>query len=244
MRKTAQKFRRRKMKLSEREKQIIEILKRERYASVSHLSRLTYISESSVRRDLSRLEHMGLVERNYGGASITDNETDAPHITARMTKNVRAKRKIAQKAAKHLRDGITVILDSSTTAYYMVDLIAQRNNITLITNGVYTAQKAISKGITVYLTGGRSEGGHPVLTGSYAEETLEKMNADIVFFSSMAMTDDGIICDCTEAENKIRKIMLSRAKTKILLIDKSKLGKNAQHILCSEKDIDYVITEE
>ena len=232
------------MKISERERKILDILKAERYASVSRLAKSTYISESSIRRDLARLEQMGLVERSYGGASIAGNESDAPHIVARMAKNARAKRKIAQKASKLLKDGTTVVLDSSTTAYYMVDLIAEKKNITLITNGIYTAQKAIGKGITVYLTGGRSEGGLPVLTGSYAEEALEKMSADIVFFSSMAMTDEGIVCDCTEAENKIRKIMLRCARVKVLLMDKSKLGKNAQHILCSKNDVDYVITEE
>ncbi len=232
------------MKLSERERQIIEILKRERYASVSQLAKMTYISASSVRRDLARLEHMGFVERSYGGASIAGNGTDAPHLVTRMAKNVRAKRKIAQKASKLLKDGMTVILDGSTTAFYMVDLIAEKKNITLITNGIYTAQRAIGKGMTVYLTGGRSEGGRPVLTGSYAEEALEKMTADIVFFSSMAMTDDGVVCDCTESENKIRKIMLKIAKTKVLLMDKSKIGKTAQHVLCKSTDVDYVITEE
>ncbi|MBE6576554.1 MAG: DeoR/GlpR transcriptional regulator [Ruminococcaceae bacterium] len=232
------------MKLSERERQIIEILKKEKYASVEHLAKMTYISASSVRRDLARLEQMGFVERSYGGASIAGSGTDTPHLVARMAKNARAKRKIAQKASRLLKDGMTVILDSSTTAYYMVDLIAEKKNITLITNGIYTAQRAIGKGITVYLTGGRSEGGRPVLTGSYAEEALEKMNADIVFFSSMAMTDSGVICDCTESENKIRKIMLKRASVKVLLIDKSKLGKNAQHVLCSKDDVDHIITEE
>ena len=232
------------MKLTERERQIMDILKSKRYESVSKLARATYISESSIRRDLARLERLGLVERTYGGVSIAGNDTDAPHIATRITKNARAKRKIAQKAARYLKDGMTVILDGSTTAYNMVDVLAEKKNITLITNGTYTAQRAIAKGMTVYLTGGRREGGRPVLTGSYAEETLEKMSADIVFFSSMAMTDDGVICDCTESENKIRKIMLSRARIKILLMDKTKMGKTAQHVLCSKTDVDAVITDE
>jgi DeoR family fructose operon transcriptional repressor len=160
-----------------------------------------------------------------------------------MGKNVRAKRKLAVRASKLLKDGMTVILDSSTTAYFLVDFIAEKKNMTLITNGIYTAQRAMAKGICVYLTGGKSEFGRPVLTGSYAEETLEKMNADIVFFLSMAMTDDGMVCDCTESENKIRKIMLTRAKTKVLLMDKSKLGKSAQHVLCKKQDVDVIIIE-
>ena len=83
-----------------------------------------------------------------------------------------------------------------------------------------------------------------MLTGSYAEEMLERINADIVFFSSMALTDEGVVCDCTESENKIRRIMLCRAKIRILLMDKSKIGKSAQHVLCHKDDITAIITEE
>ena len=232
------------MKLSQREKQIMEILKQKRYSSVKNLAKETYISQSSVRRDLAHLEALGLVERSYGGVSISGSESEVPHLNARITKNLRAKRKIAQKAIRFVKDGMTVLLDGSTTAYQLVDLLAAKKNITLITNATYTAQRAIEKGITVYLTGGRSEGGSPVLTGSYAEEMLERINADVVFFSSMALTDEGVVCDCTESENKIRRIMLCRAKTKILLMDKSKIGKSAQHVLCTLNELTAMITED
>ena len=98
-------------------------------------------------------------------------------------------------------------------------------------------------GITVYLTGGRSECGSHALAGSYAEEMLEKISADIAFFSSMALSPSGVVCDCNEGENKIRKIILSRALVRVLLIDSSKLGKNARHVLCHRDELEYVITE-
>ena len=171
-------------------------------------------------------------------------ETLVPNIVTRMEKNARAKRRIAQKASKLLKDGMTVILDASTTAYYMVEHLAKRKDITLITNGTLTAQKAIDMGVTVYLTGGRSESGAHALTGSYAEEMLEKISADIVFCSSMALNYSGTVCDCNEGENKIRKIMLSRASVRVLLMDSTKLGKNARHVLCKKEELEYVITEE
>ncbi len=231
------------MELNERELQIMEILRSKRFATVKYLAEQTYISESSMRRDLTALERKGLVERSYGGASIVGGETLAANIVARMSKNARAKRRIAQRASKLLKDGMTVLLDASTTAYYMVEHIAKRKDITLITNGTLTAQKAIDMGITVYLTGGRSEGGSHALAGSYAEEMLEKVSADIAFFSSMAMKYDGTVCDCNEGENKIRKIMMTRAAVRALMIDTSKLGKNARHVLCQRDELEYVFTE-
>ena len=40
------------------------------------------------------------------------------------------------------------------------------------------------KEVKVYSTGGYSENGSPVLIGTYAEETLQKLTADICFISS------------------------------------------------------------
>ena len=96
------------MKLSQREKQIMEILKQKRYSSVKNLAKETYISQSSIRRDLAHLEALGLVERSYGGVSISGSESEVPHLNARITKNLRAKRKIAQKAIRFVKDGMTV----------------------------------------------------------------------------------------------------------------------------------------
>lgn len=233
-----------KVKLSEREEFIINTLKTVRYASVKYLSNVTYTSPSSIRRDLTRLENAGIVKRSYGGVTLVDGDEIAPPIFMRKDKNRSQKLAIARKASALIKDGMTIILDGSTTAFYLLNHIVERKNVTVITNSLLTASTAIEYGIKVYSTGGYSENGSPVLIGAYAEETFQKLTADICFISSSSLSNDGDVTDINEQENKLRKIIMERVKVKVLLLDNSKKGKLATHVLCKLSDFDYYFNED
>ena len=98
--------------------------------------------------------------------------------------------------------------------------------------------------MTVYVIGGRSIRGMPVLGGSYAEEMLGKLSVDIAFFSSYGIDKNGIVSDTSEEENKMRKIIMERARINVLMLDRSKIGRSAMHVLCSVKDVDHFITND
>ena len=51
---------------NKREELIMSILEEKKYITVNELSKITYTSASSIRRDLSSLEKRGLIKRNYG----------------------------------------------------------------------------------------------------------------------------------------------------------------------------------
>lgn len=233
-----------KVKINQREEFIIKTLKVVRFASVKYLSDVTYTSPSSIRRDLTRLENAGIVKRSYGGVALADEDETVPPIFIRKDKNRSQKHSIARKASSLIKDGMTIILDGSTTAFYMLNHIAERKDITVITNSLLTASTATEYGIKVYSTGGYSENGSPVLIGSYAEETLQKLTADICFISSSSLSNDGDVTDINEHENKLRKIIMERVKVKVLLLDNSKKGKLSTHVLCKLSDFDYYFNED
>ena len=56
------------MKLEGRKKDIFDILCEKKRISVSELSRMLYVCEMTVRRDLSEMEKQGLIKRYRGGA--------------------------------------------------------------------------------------------------------------------------------------------------------------------------------
>ena len=134
------------MDLSDRQEHILTLLREERYLSVERLSALTYTSPSSIRRDLTHLQQLRLIRRTHGGASVLNEVDQAAPLRNRMTKNVVGKRAIAKKAAALLRDGMTVMLDGSTTAGFLVPYIAKHKRITLFTNNMLTALEAINFG--------------------------------------------------------------------------------------------------
>ena len=54
----------------ERQGELLEILKREKSATVAGLSKKLFASEATVRRDLAALEAQGYLKRVHGGAVI------------------------------------------------------------------------------------------------------------------------------------------------------------------------------
>ena len=58
---------------TERERQILEILLKEKKVTVTQLSKALFISEPSVRRDLQSLEAQNLIKRIHGGAVLEEN---------------------------------------------------------------------------------------------------------------------------------------------------------------------------
>jgi hypothetical protein len=52
------------------------------------------------------------------------------------------------------------------------------------------------------------------------------------------------VTDTSEEENKMRKIMMAHSQKNVLLLDKTKVGRSAPHILCSIEQIDHLVTND
>lgn len=231
------------MKTNEREERILSILKQQQFASVRQLSDTLYISPSSIRRDLTRLENAGLVERNYGGVILRGNLHTAAPFLIRSEQNRQTKKELTAKASALLHDHMTVMIDDSTTAYFMLEHLTRFSNISVFTNNLITATHAIELSLKTYMIGGTSGSHSVVMCGSYALDMLDQVYADICFFSSFALSDTGEISDCTEEANTVRKKMLDRSELRVFLCDSSKFHTHAAHRLCNIRDVEYVFCD-
>lgn len=229
------------MSISERQKQILSILNDRSFITVQELSDLTFTSASSIRRDLTYLQDNGLVKRLHGGVSSVSPIANVASFYDRTHKNVKEKRIIAQKASILLKDGQTVLLDSSTTATFLLPYLAKRHNITVFTNNLSTALHAIELGINTHCLGGHSIGGSTALSGTETFTALANLTVDLLFFSSQSLDKEGNISDMTEEENYARKLMLASAKTRVFLCDGEKFNTQSTYKLCNLREIDYAV---
>ena len=226
------------MKTNEREQKILEILRDRKFASVRFLAANLYTSPSSIRRSLTRMQSKGLVRRNYGGVILCDNDKKAALPDVRMEQHKDQKKAIAAKAADLLLPGMTVFLDASTTCAYMVEHIAKIPDITVFTNDLRTAAELAQLSVDTYCIGGHCLSNTASAVGGYAEAMIRDISADIFFFSSQALSSDGMISDPSAEETAIRKAMLANSKKRVFLCDSSKFGKTSIHRLCSLDDIE------
>lgn len=229
------------MSISKRQEEILALLNEHSFLSVSKLAELTYTSPSSIRRDLAHLHNLSMIKRSHGGASSFSAVDQAVPLSSRMTQNIIEKRIIAKKAATLLHDGMSVMLDGSSTAGFLVPFIANHKNMIVFTNNMLTAINSITYGIPTHCIGGFSVAKSAVLSGEQAYRHAASVNADICFFSAKSLNKNGYISDPISEENLIRRIMIENSKASIFLCDSEKFGTDSLYRLTSIDKIDACV---
>ncbi len=227
----------------ERQRGITDLLKQKGSMTTAELAKMLYVSEATIRRDLTKLEHMGQVRRTHGGAMIIAGpDTEIP-LLLRDRANDTAKQAIAAKAITKIADGDTVMLDASSTVFRVVPLLEKKSNLTVVTNGPKTTIELASRHIRTLATGGVVLGNSLAFVGREAEQFIRGINADVLLMSCRGLSPDGYLTDSSLEEATIRKEMLRRARKKYLLCDTSKVGARYTYNICHLDELDGWISE-
>ena len=232
------------MSFHDREEKIIEILQ-ERYSiRSSELANLLYVSVSTLRRDLQRLEEKNVIIKEHGMCKLSPHMKEEQLNRISWTKQGKEKNKIAKQAAMQIKDGYNIMLDGSSSAYSIVPFLNEVRDLLVISNSAKVSYSLSETDIYNISTGGKMIKGTTSFVGKEAIEAIKNYNADIVFFSCRGISEDGYLTDTNKEENDVRKEMMKYADKKVALIDSSKIGKKYLYNLCHVSDIDEIICDE
>ena len=229
------------MSISKRQEQILELLQENISLTVEKLSELTYTSPSSIRRDLTKLQNLHLLKRTHGGASLPETTSKIIPIENRMEINTAAKKKIARKACSLICDGQYIMLDSSSSASFLIPYIAEHKNVTLFTNNMLTAIDAVNHGIKVHCLGGYNTNNSFTLSGPDCYRAVSEIHTDIFFFSLNSLDKDGIISSPSEDGVYIRKLMMKNSDKSVFLCDSQKFNNSSTYTFSSINDVDVAV---
>ena len=227
--------------IKERQKEILEVLYRNGRASVTELSRALFVSEMTVRRDLCEMEKGGFLRRYRGGAVLKINMGEMP-IGERLLLDRQEKEALAKKCTDYLCDNATVYIDSSSTCQYILPYLAQYKNITVVTNSVSALLSLGKLHVFTILIGGEYYEQDMCTVGSLAERYIRELNVDIAFYTTSAISDDGVISDIDLKQTTIRKYMMKNAQKNVFLFEKEKFGKKHLYTLCTAEDVTAILT--
>ena len=229
---------------NERKQEILKILSSEGYTTVKQLSELLYTSESSVRRDLVLLENQGLVSRSYGGVELKRKSIEIVPFSTRTHHNILAKKIMAKKACKMIHDGNIIFLDQSSSAFFVAAELQNKSKITVVTNSVEITGLLSHSEIELICCGGQlCKFNRNCFVGDDAHRIFHEIRADMVFFSSAALGQDGTIYDCVRDEICIRNTMLGNAEKKVFLCASEKFNTYSGFKQSALQELDYMITE-
>ena len=141
----------------ERRALIMRLLEQNEEVQVTDLSRDTGISEVTIRKDLTILQNRNLLIRTRGGAMRRpiENQNEDTTIAKKRMFNFREKERIGEEAAKLIKDGDFIMLDSGTTTLEVARHLEKFNNLHIITNAMNIATELMNyKRFDVVLLGG------------------------------------------------------------------------------------------
>ena len=227
----------------ERKHKILDLILRDRKVVVTELSQQFGVTEETVRRDLNKLEQDGLVSRTHGGAVARRGEVeDLPYRTRHLT-NLEAKRAIATEVAELVDDGMSVMMDSSSTAFEALATLRAHRDLTLITNSVRILSDPDLTGHTIMSVGGELRRRSMTFVGPLAREAIGQFNADVALISCKALSPSGGIMETNVPDAEVKRAFIRNAQRVCLLVDGDKFDRSALITICGFERIHTVITD-
>ena len=170
----------------ERRKEILNKILKEGSVKADALAKKYEVGVPTIRRDLKYLAEEYGIELTYGGAyakeSLASQTTVEMNIAQKKLQNLDEKRIIAQKAARLIKDGDTIALNSGSTVELVLDYLEDMKSLNVITLSLNVALKASTvKGVNVFMPGGRLRSISGAFYGKDADDFLRKFNIDKAF---------------------------------------------------------------
>lgn len=232
------------MILNERQKKIFEIIKKEKTISNKSLQSKLFISESTLRRDLNEMSRQGIIHRTHGHSTLIDSSSRESSILVRVQTQVKEKNSIAVKCATLLGKNESYFVDSSSTAGYLLPLLDNIPNVTVVTNGLNNAAILTQfPTVRVYLPGGIIYNNTNSVLGIDTVDYIKKFNCNAFIFSCGGLSLTSGITEASLEQALVKREMLNHSKVHILLADHTKFDKVFLCQSCEFKDLDYVITD-
>jgi DeoR/GlpR family transcriptional regulator of sugar metabolism len=232
------------VKLRDRHVRALEVLSEHSEVSVAELSRITGVSEMTVRRDLDELEREGLLRRVHGGATSVVSRSHEPAYALRAARNVEAKERIGRRAAGLVSDGETLVIDVGTTALALAAALGDVG-VTVVTPNLRVANLlADNPTVRLILSGGVVRHGEQSLIGPLAEQAFEDLRCDTAFVGVGGIDLTAGVTEYNLEDAHIKRVTLNTCRRCVVLADASKLGVVAFARVCPLDRIHVLVTDE
>lgn len=212
--------------LNERQLRILELVRTGGYATLDSLAEAFGVSTQTVRRDVIRLDEMGLLQRFHGGAGLPE---DGVRLSYRQKQGLAlgAKARIGAAAAALIPDGAAVYLDVGTTAEAVAAALLGRKLRAIYTNSISAAAILATGAVETYVTGGQVRGPDGALVGGDTVAALAGLAVDWAVIGCSGFAADGSATDFDPQKVAVKQAVLAQARGALLVADASKFARGA-----------------
>jgi DeoR/GlpR family transcriptional regulator of sugar metabolism len=227
-----------------RRRKIIQLLEGEGNVKVEDLAARFEVSQVTIRKDLSELEELGMLQRTYGGAVFSHRSRFNPSFLERLQLRGPEKDVIAQTAAEYIHEGDTIIIDAGSTTLSLARVLVGRfRSLYVITSSVPAALELSHAGYELLLVGGQVRNRSLALIGPTAVRTIEMHHADRAFLGTSGITLTHGHSTPYPFDAEVKQAMIRSADETYILTDSSKFGHACLATFARLEDVHLVITD-
>ena len=226
-----------------RHPEILEIARREGRVTVERLADYFSVTHQTIRRDLTDLADLGLLERVHGGAILPSGTSNIEYEDRRAL-NESGKVAIARACAGHIAPDSSVFLNIGTTTEAVARELLRHKNLLVVTNNMNVANILVAnKDCQIMLTGGslrRTDGG---LVGNMTAQSIRQFKFDLAVIGCSALDADGDMLDFDFQEVCVSQAILAQSRSAFLVADASKFQRTAPARIGSMSEVDAFFTD-
>jgi DeoR/GlpR family transcriptional regulator of sugar metabolism len=234
------------LRLTKKERQdlILSEIQTRAAIRISDLAQRVGVSGETIRRDLGELGNAGLLNRTYGGATVSPLVLEAG-ISERGRTLVEQRARIGACAAGRVEPGEVVMIDGGSTTYQVARHLAQvGRNLTLITNSTQVASVAgANPKIRVVFCPGIYDPGEASVFGEDTLEFISRFTAHVAIFGASSVSAEGPY-DAVSGSAAVKRAMLARCSRSMLVADASKFATSAFERICTFNRIAEIVTDQ
>lgn len=213
------------MMIAERRRRILEEARAHGIVSLRALSEKLNTSEPTIRRDLRAMATQGLLRRTHGGAVLQSGAAHEPTYSEKSSQASSEKAVIARLAAKSVQAGDSILIGPGTTTLAFARLLADRADLTVVTNSLLVAQALMSApGVEVVMTGGTLRRAIHALVGPATEQTLAALRVTRLFLSGNGVTAGRGLTTPNMMVAAADRALVAAARQVVVLADYTKIG--------------------
>lgn len=236
------------MKVEKRREKIEQILNTSGSVSIQELAQQLNVSETTIRRDLIKMEESHMLKRLWGGAAIPDTlNNDSANFQdeyiLKFSKNIDIKKGLAKYAASLIKDGDCVYIDAGSTTSCIVEYITAED-ITLVTNAINIFPTLAEKKIKTYVPNGYINFGSAAVMSYETSNQLANMNFDIAFLGTSGIDQRAGYTTPNEHDATIKQSVISRSAQTFILSDGTKFNTKRFYTFANLNDVTLLTDSE
>ncbi|MCL9671118.1 DNA-binding transcriptional regulator YciT [Citrobacter sp. MNAZ 1397] len=207
--------------------------------SVSDLSKMTGVSEVTIRQDLNTLEKQSYLRRTHGFAVPLDSDD----VETRMMNNYTVKRELADYAASLVSDGETVFIENGSCNALLARRLGEQSGITIITVSSYIAHLLKDALCDVILLGGIYQKKSESVVGPLTRQYVQQVHFSKAFIGIDGWLPDTGFTGRDMMRSDVVNAVLEKGSEAIVLTDSSKFGAVHPYTLGVGSRFNRVITD-